>query len=70
MRYVNVLRRLLSIFYQLPRHPYSPYYARWETVMHQHRLLLCEQAEAARQLRALGLITTANGWALPAPLRA
>lgn len=58
-------RGLLVMLEQLPSYPYSPFYARWETVLHLRMDLLRQQVAEARQVRDLGLVETRHGWVVP-----
>lgn len=59
-------RCLLDKLAELPQHPYSPFYAPWEHMLHQRLDLLRQQAEQDRHIRDLGLQETWRGWAIPA----
>lgn len=59
-------RGFLATLEQLPSYPYSPFYARWETVLHLRMGLLRQQAVEAQQVRDLGLVETRYGWVVPA----
>jgi hypothetical protein len=56
-----------AVLKTLPSHPYSPFYARWETVLHLRLDLLRQQAEEARQAQELGVLATWKGWVLVVP---
>jgi hypothetical protein len=51
-------RCLLDKLAELPQHPYSPFYAPWEHMLHQRLDLLRQQAEQDRHIRNLGLQET------------
>jgi hypothetical protein len=71
MKYFTRLRDNFRFFRAvlktLPSHPYSPFYARWETVLHLRLDLRRQQAEEAQQAHELGVKATWKGWVLPAP---
>ena len=56
-----------ALFKGLPSHPYSSFYARWETVFHLRVDLQRRQAVEARQARELGVVATWKGWVLVEP---
>jgi hypothetical protein len=57
-------RLFSAMFNGLPSHPYSPFYARWETVLHLRLDLHRQQAQEAQQARELGVVATWKGWVL------
>jgi hypothetical protein len=59
-------RRGLNKLADLPQHPYSPFYAPWEHVLHQRMECLRRQAKEDRLIRDLGLQETWTGWVVPA----
>jgi hypothetical protein len=71
MNYLIKMRdefRLFSALYSgLPSHPYSPFYARWETVLHLRLDLHRQQAQEAQQARELGVVANLKGWVLVEP---
>ncbi len=72
MRYIINLRAevrsLLARLRELPTHPYSPFYARWEMVLHLRMQLLRQHAHEERQARALGMKKLRGRWVVPEPL--
>jgi hypothetical protein len=68
MQYFTMLwrefRSLLAKLENLPHHPYSPFYARWETVLEERTKLLRQQAAEARRVQELGVVATWKGWVL------
>jgi hypothetical protein len=60
-------RLFTAVLSVLPRYPYSPFYARWETVLYLRMELLRQQGEEERQARELGVVVTRNGWVLVSP---
>jgi hypothetical protein len=60
--------RLFSALYSsLPSHPYSPFYARWKTVLHLRLDLHRQQVQEAEQARELGVVANWKGWVLVEP---
>lgn len=71
MRYLVIFRArfccLIARLRELPCHPYSPHYARWETVLYMRMELVREQAAQQQRVRELGLRQQHGRWVVPAP---